>query len=245
MAYGAEFQGVSTLDMHTERHEKQTGAVLTTNLTGQKLMEIFRLLLNHYGPRHWWPAETELEMMVGAVLTQNTNWKNVEKAIANLKKNKLLSLEALYSIDMAMLAQEIRPAGYYNVKAKRLKNLIYFIVDHCNGDLDILLSEDVQTLRQGLLSVNGIGPETADNILLYAAKYPVFVIDAYTHRILSRHDMIGDQTTYQEMQDLFMDNLPADSALFNEFHALLVEAGKDYCRKKALCEACPLNLLSY
>jgi len=218
---------------------------LTTNLTEQKLMSMFHLLLDHYGPRHWWPAETKLEMMVGAVLTQNTNWKNVEKAVENLKQKKLISVKALYSIDIAMLAQEIRPAGYYNVKANRLKNLIYFIVDHYDGNVNKLSSDEVQALRQGLLSVNGIGPETADSILLYAANHPVFVIDAYTHRILYRHNIIADQATYQEMQELFMDNLPADSALFNEFHALIVEAGKDYCRKKSLCGECPLNSLSY
>ena len=218
---------------------------MTTNLTEQKLMSMFHLLLDHYGPRHWWPAETKLEMMVGAVLTQNTNWKNVEKAVANLKQKKLISVKALYSIDIAMLAQEIRPAGYYNVKANRLKNLIYFIVDHYDGNVNKLSSDEVQALRQGLLSVNGIGPETADSILLYAANHPVFVIDAYTHRILYRHNIIADQATYQEMQELFMDNLPADSALFNEFHALIVEAGKDYCRKKSLCGECPLNSLSY
>ena len=206
---------------------------------------MFHLLLDHYGPRHWWPAETKLEMMVGAVLTQNTNWKNVEKAVENLKQKKLISVKALYSIDIAMLAQEIRPAGYYNVKANRLKNLIYFIVDHYDGNVNKLSSDEVQALRQGLLSVNGIGPETADSILLYAANHPVFVIDAYTHRILYRHNIIADQATYQEMQELFMDNLPADSALFNEFHALIVEAGKDYCRKKSLCGECPLNSLSY
>ena len=218
---------------------------MTINLTGQKLTVMFRLLLNHYGPRHWWPAETKLEMMVGAVLTQNTNWKNVEKAIENLKKKRLISVKELYSIDLSVLAQEIRPAGYYNIKTNRLKNLINFIVDHYDGDVDILLSDEVHTLRHGLLSVNGIGPETADSIVLYAANHPVFVIDAYTHRILYRHNMIDDQATYQDMQELFMDNLPDDSSLFNEFHALIVETGKDYCRKKPLCGECPLNALSY
>ena len=204
-------------------------------------MEIFELLSNHFGPQNWWPAETALEMMVGAVLTQNTNWKNVEKAIENLKKKGLISLEALYSISNAELAQEIRQAGYYNIKARRLKNLIEFIFNHYHGDLDALLGDGTQTLRRGLLSVNGIGPETADSILLYAANRPVFVVDAYTHRILSRHGMSEEQATYQQLQELFMDNLPDDSSLFNEFHALIVEAGKDFCRKKPLCEECPLS----
>ncbi len=207
-------------------------------------MEMFNLLLEHYGPRNWWPAETELEMMVGAILTQNTNWKNVEKAIENLKKTNLISLKALSSVTISELAQEIRPAGYYNIKAKRLKNLINFIDQHYNGNMSKLLEDETQALRQGLLSVNGIGPETADSILLYAANRPIFVIDAYTHRILNRHGMTEDQSTYQELQEQFMDNLSEDSSLFNEFHALIVEAGKDFCRKKPLCEGCPLEKLS-
>jgi endonuclease-3 related protein len=204
------------------------------------MMKMFDLLLNHYGPRNWWPADTVLEMMVGAVLTQNTNWKNVEKAIANLKKKGLLSLDALCSLSTAELAQEIRQAGYYNIKAKRLKNLLGFIVNHYHGSLDTLLADNTQMLRKGLLSVNGIGRETADSILLYGANRPVFVIDAYTHRILNRHGMAEEQATYHDLQELFMDNLPDDSSLFNEFHALIVEVGKDFCRKKPLCEGCPL-----
>ncbi len=213
--------------------------------TNQKLMEMFSLLFDHYGPRNWWPAETELEMMVGAILTQNTNWKNVEKAIENLKRSNTISLKNLSSISISELAQKIRPAGYYNIKAKRLKNLISFIVNHYNGNMKKLLEDETQALRQGLLSVNGIGPETADSIILYAANRPVFVIDAYTHRILNRHDMTEDQSTYQELQELFMDNLPEDSSLFNEFHALIVETGKDFCKKKPLCEGCPLTRISH
>ncbi len=212
--------------------------------TGRKLMEMFRLLLDHYGSRNWWPAETALEMMVGAILTQNTNWKNVEKAIQNLKKKDLISLKALSSITISELAQEIHSAGYYNIKAKRLKNLIDFINQRYNGNMNELLEDETPALRQSLLSVNGIGPETADSILLYAANRPVFVIDAYTYRILNRHGMSEDQVTYQELQELFMDNLPEDSSLFNEFHALIVETGKDFCRKKPLCEKCPLERLS-
>ena len=209
--------------------------------TGQELLEMFHLLLDHYGPRHWWPADTPLEMMIGAVLTQNTNWKNVERAIENLKKRDLLTFKRLHRIGIAQLAREIRPAGYYNIKADRLKNLINFVADHYDGDMETMLNEDTLSLRQGLLSVNGIGPETADSIILYAAEYPVFVIDAYTHRILNRHGMAEDQATYPVLQELFMDNLPDDPVLFNEFHALIVEAGKDYCRKKPQCTRCPLN----
>jgi endonuclease-3 related protein len=210
-------------------------------LTGQRLMEMFNLLLGHYGPQNWWPGETELEMMVGAVLTQNTNWGNVVKAIQNLKEKGLLSLDGLRLLTVTDLAQEIRPAGYFNVKAERLKNLINFIVDRYDGDLSILLKDETHNLREGLLSVKGVGPETADSIILYAADRPIFVIDAYTHRILKRHDMSEEQSTYQELQELFMDNLPEDPSLFNEFHALIVRTGKDYCRRKPLCEPCPLK----
>jgi endonuclease-3 related protein len=210
------------------------------SLTGQRLEEMYNLLMGHFGPQNWWPAETELEVMVGAVLTQNTNWSNVEKAIGNLKKRGVLTLEGLRVIAATELAEDIRPAGYYNVKAKRLKNLINFIVERYQTDLSIFLGEETQTLRQGLLSVKGVGPETADSILLYAAQRPVFVIDAYTHRILSIHGMIDDQAGYYELQEFFMDHLPEDPVLFNEFHALLVQTGKEYCRKRPRCTSCPL-----
>jgi endonuclease-3 related protein len=211
------------------------------SFTGKRLMEMFDLLLNHFGPQEWWPAETKLEVMVGAVLTQNTNWKNVEKAIENLKKRGLLSVDSLSSMSVEDLAQEIRPAGYYNIKAARLKNLIGFIVEHYKGDLSVFFDLDTQTLRECLMSVKGIGPETADSILLYAARRPVFVVDAYTHRILRRHGMSEEQESYGELQELFMDNLPDDPVLFNEFHALIVQTGKSYCRRNPLCGSCPLE----
>lgn len=204
-------------------------------------MEMFDLLLNHFGPQNWWPAETDLEVMVGAVLTQNTNWKNVEKAIENLKRKDLLSLESLCSLTVTELAQEIRPAGYFNIKARRLKNLINFVVKQYQADLSVFFGDETRSLREGLLSVKGIGPETADSILLYAARRPVFVIDAYTHRILGRHGMSDGETSYYELQDLFIDHLPEDPALFNEFHALIVQTGKNYCKKKPACSCCPLG----
>ena len=210
-------------------------------ISGQRLLEMFNLLLNHFGPQHWWPAETELEMMVGAVLTQNTAWENVDKAIENLKRKNLLSIESLKSLSITELAGKIRPAGYYNVKAGRLKNLINFILAEYNGDMDSLLREETGELRNGLLSVKGIGPETADSIILYAAKRPVFVVDTYTYRVLTRHGMAGEEATYYDLQDLFLDNLPDDVELFNEFHALIVKVGKNYCRKKAICSGCPLE----
>lgn len=216
--------------------------VQPNSLTGQRLMKMYSLLLKHFGPQNWWPGETELEVMVGAVLTQNTNWKNVEKAIGNLKNKKLLSLGALHSMAVEVLAQEIRPAGYFNIKARRLKNLIDFIVDQYHGDLSQFLEGETRSLREGLLSVKGIGPETADSILLYAARRPIFVIDAYTYRILSRHGMVEEQgITYYELQDLFMDHLPEDTAFFNEFHALIVQTGKNYCKRKPLCNRCALE----
>lgn len=208
---------------------------------GQGLMEMFHLMLGHCGPQNWWPAKTEFEMMVGAILTQNTSWKNVEKAIDSLKRKDLLSLRRLHSLALPDLAEEIRPAGYYNVKAKRLKNLVGYLMDQCEGDLTRFFKEGTETLREGLLGVNGIGNETADSILLYAAHRPVFVVDAYTHRILLRHGMTGEQATYQELQELFMDHLPDETALFNEFHALIVKIGKEYCRRKPLCHLCPLE----
>jgi len=209
--------------------------------TGRKLLRMFHLLLERFGTQDWWPAETELEVMVGAVLTQNTNWKNVEKAIANLKRKGLLSLDALASLSVPELAEEIRPAGYYNVKAGRLKNLIAFVQETYHGELDKCLSEETGVLRKSLLSVKGVGPETADSMLLYAAKKPVFVVDAYTFRVMNRHGLIFEEAGYEDLQELFMDNFPEDTGFFNEFHALLVQVGKHFCGKKPRCEACPLN----
>ena len=211
------------------------------SLSGERLVEMFDLLLKGFGPQNWWPADTELEMMVGAVLTQNTNWKNVEKAIQNLKRKGMLSVDALHSLPTNEVAQEIRPAGYFNIKAKRLKNLIQFIMEQYEGTISLFLEEGTQSLREGLLSVNGVGPETADSILLYAARRPIFVIDTYTHRILSRHGMIDEEVGYYELQELFMDHLPDNADFFGEFHALIVRAGKDCCRKKPLCSQCPLE----
>ena len=211
------------------------------NATGQKLIEMFDLLLRHFGPQHWWPGDTALEMMIGAVLTQNTSWKNVEKALKNLKEQQLLSLDRLRSQSISELAEKIRPAGYYNIKASRLKNLINFIFDQYGGDLTSLLKAETVNLREGLLSIKGIGPETADSILLYAADRPIFVVDTYTHRILLRHGMIDEQATYEELQAFFMEHLADDLELFNEFHALIVRTGKEFCRKKPLCPGCPLK----
>lgn len=211
------------------------------SLTGSRLTEMFDLLLAHFGPQHWWPGETPFEVMVGAVLTQNTNWKNVEKAIANLRREGRLSLEGLRDLALPDLASLIQPAGYYNIKAKRLKNLMDFVWERCGSSLPALFQEETKTLREGLLSVKGIGPETTDSILLYAARKPVFVVDAYTYRVLSRHGMVDEVETYDEVQDLFMGHLPEDEGLFNELHALIVCVGKTCCRKTPLCPECPLR----
>jgi len=214
--------------------------LIVQSQTGRTLIGMYRLLLDHFGSQDWWPGETRLEIMVGAVLTQNTNWANVEKAIRNLKEHGLLSVEALYTISPDDLAKEIRPAGYFNVKTKRLKNLIRFLVERYDGSLAQLAGEETENLREQLLAVNGIGPETADSILLYSLERAVFVVDAYTHRILLRHGMADEQVDYHELQEMFVDNLPEDAHLFNELHALIVRTGKEYCKRKPLCTDCPL-----
>ncbi len=207
----------------------------------EKLMEMYQALFKRFGPQHWWPADDPFEVMVGAVLTQNTNWANVERAIQNLKQSGVLDIERLHQMDTKELSLLIKPAGYYNIKAKRLKNFIEFLVGRYGGDLEAFFAQETSLLREGLLSVKGIGRETADSILLYAARRPVFVVDAYTYRILFRHGMVEEHISYDEMQALFMDNLEPDEALFNEFHALIVQAGKTYCRPKPKCEGCPLE----
>ena len=202
---------------------------------------MFDLMLGRFGPQHWWPGDGPFEMMVGAVLTQNTNWTNVEKALLNLKREHLLSVGELYAVSREKLAECIRPAGYFNIKSARLKNLVSLLVEEYDSDIFRLFDEDIEAQRMALLSVKGIGPETADSIVLYAAKKPVFVIDAYTYRILNRHNVVDEQVTYDELQDLFMSNLHPDHDLFNEFHALIVRTGKEYCKKDPKCDNCPLN----
>ncbi len=209
-----------------------------------KLIEIYNILLNHFGPQDWWPGETPFEIMVGAVLTQNTNWTNVSKAIDNLKKENLLSFEQLHELEVEVLAEKIRPAGYFNLKAKRLKNLLDFIDEEYDGSLEEMFAEDTFSLREKILTVKGVGPETADSILLYAGQKPVFVVDTYTHRIFSRHSIIAEEEGYYEIQEYFAMSLPEEVQLFNEYHALIVQLGKEFCKKsKPLCSQCPLNKL--
>jgi endonuclease-3 related protein len=208
----------------------------------KKLMAIYRALYRAYGPQNWWPADTPFEVMVGAVLTQNTAWTNVEKAIANLKRERLLTPKRLEGVPAARLAQLIRPSGYYNIKAKRLKHLLRFLQDRYSGSLRKMFSDDPGALRRNLLMVNGVGQETADSILLYAAGLPFFVVDAYTNRIFSRHGLISPASQYHQVQELIMHNLRRDPRLYNEYHALIVRTAKEYCRKRApLCSKCPLK----
>jgi endonuclease-3 related protein len=206
----------------------------------QYLRKVYKKLYTHFGPQHWWPAKSAFEVIIGAILTQNTAWVNVQKAIICLRKKKLLNPKRLYRINHATLAEIIRPCGYYNVKANRVKSFLRFLFDNFQGNLSSLFKLDLATLREKLLSIKGIGPETADSILLYAAKKPIFVVDAYTKRFLWRHQMIKKQSNYQQVQSLFEESLPHQSHLFNEYHALIVRLAKDYCRKKPLCEICPL-----
>jgi len=207
------------------------------------LLKIYELLNGYFGDLHWWPAEEPFEVMVGAMLTQNTAWTNVEKAIGALKKKFLLSPDALSRIDEATLAAIIRSSGYYNVKAKRLKSFVRFFLEEYAGDIGIMTAEALPVLREKLLGVRGVGQETADSILLYACGKPVFVCDAYTRRILQRHGLIDDDADYRRIQEMFMNHLPHDAALFNQFHALIVYAGKTFCRKVPKCDACPLYWL--
>jgi endonuclease-3 related protein len=199
------------------------------------------MLLTHFGHRGWWPGDTPFEIIVGAILTQNTAWKNVEKAIANLKAAKALSYKAIHQLPQPMLADLIRPSGYYNQKAKKLHAFTQFLKTECRGSLTQLFQEETGRLRERLLSVKGIGPETADSILLYAAEKPVFVIDLYTYRVVTRHGWLPEDTTYQEMQYFFQDRLPVDVALYKDFHAQLVAVGNRFCRRTPSCEGCPLR----
>ena len=207
------------------------------------LTDIYRRLLTAYGPRHWWPADTALEVIVGAVLTQNTNWRAVEKAIVRIKDQGLLSIPALHQTPVDELSHLVRPAGYFRLKARRLKNLIDLLAGEYSGDLERMGQLPTGQLRDKLLAVNGIGPETADSILLYAFHRPVFVVDAYTLRVMSRHRLILPKAAYGELQGLFMEHLPPDEAIFNEYHALLVQVGKRHCRRTPSCPRCPLEPL--
>jgi len=214
-------------------------------MTREILTRIYELLYDAFGPQNWWPGETSFEVIAGAILTQNTNWTNVEKAIANLKSAERLSPQGLRHIELARLAELIRPAGYYNLKSRRLKNFVDWLFDNYVGEVGNLRSVDTDRLRTELLTVKGVGRETADSILLYALDRPVFVVDAYTARITVRHGLIEPDAGYEQLRELFESNLPQDIQLFNEYHALLVRAGKEFCKTKARCSGCPLEGLPH
>lgn len=208
----------------------------------QRLENIYRRLYVHFGPQHWWPGESRWEIMVGAILTQNTAWRNVELALANLKSAGLLHPARMRRARTATLARLIRPSGYFNLKAKKLKALVTFLFERYGGDPARMIGSDLHSARAALLTVYGVGAETADSILLYAAEQPIFVVDAYTRRICARLGLMRAQAAYDELQRLFLAHLPPDAAVFNEYHALLVALGKNICTKRApRCERCPLN----
>ncbi len=212
----------------------------------RSLLKIYDLLYERFGPRHWWPGDTRLEIIIGAILTQNTSWKNVEKAIENLKRKKVLKIKSLSRVSEKRLAKLIKPAGYYNIKSNRIKNFLVFLNTKYKNSLNQMFGTKTQKLRSELLEVKGIGPETADSILLYAGGKPVFVVDAYTKRVFSRHRFAPQETEYEGWQQLFQGNLPKDVKLYNEFHALIVELGKELCRpKNPMCAKCPIRRINH
>jgi len=204
--------------------------------------EVYSRLYSEWGAQHWWPAETPFEVVIGAILTQNTAWSNVEQAVAALRSEKLLDPKIMGGISAEHLAELIVPSGYYNLKARRILNFMQMLNEEYAGDLERLFRLETGQLRSVLLSVNGIGPETADSILLYAAERPVFVVDAYTRRFLLRHAWIEGGENYDEIAAIFTGSLPCDLRIYNEFHALIVKLGKLHCRRRAECADCPLNV---
>ena len=210
-----------------------------------QLLEIYRLLYERFGPQRWWSGETPFEIVVGVILMQNTTWANVTKSLANLKAAGALDPAVLHTLDPAELEKLIRPAGNTRVKLKRLRNFLRWLFENYDGNLERLNEIDTRRLREELFGISGIGPETADSILLYALNRPVFVVDTNTARVAVRHTLIEPEMTYDTLQDLFQSNLDPDVEFFREFHALLVRAGKEYCRPTALCDSCPLNPLPH
>ncbi len=211
----------------------------TLQLPPRRLRNVFQRLLDSYGPQDWWPGETPFEIMVGAVLTQNTAWINVERAIVNLLNHQALSPARILAVKEAQLAEWLRPSGYFNIKAKRLRNFCRWYVEA--GDYRHLVHWDTERLRRALLAVNGIGPETADDILLYAFARPVFVVDAYTRRLFARLGLIEGDEGYETLRHAFEQALGADVELFNEYHALIVAHAKDICRVRPRCAECVLR----
>ncbi|MGC8659462.1 MAG: endonuclease III domain-containing protein [Desulfomonilaceae bacterium] len=222
-------------------HRTAHGQLGEICVIGKKLTELYQRLFGRFGHRNWWPANSSFEVCVGAILTQNTSWKNVEKAIGNLKNAGRLEAFQLYGMPVDELAALIRPAGYFNVKSQRLKNFVSCLVERYNGSLEAMFESDVHDLRLELLSINGIGRETADSMILYAANKPIFVVDVYTRRVLERHNIVGPKTDYDSIRELFETNLERDVAFFNDCHAQFVAVGSRYCGRKPRCSGCPLE----
>lgn len=215
----------------------------------RQLREAYRLSFARFGHQNWWPGETDFEICVGAILTQNTAWSNVEKAIGNLKMHNLLNPRKLHELPVEKIAFFIKPAGYFNVKAKRLKNFINTLVEGYEGNVQLLLAGEKWSVRKRLLEINGIGKETADSMMLYAGKHLIFVVDAYTRRIFSRHKWCSEDTDYDEIQRICEENLNDENIedildYWRDYHAQLVMVGKNYCRSRnPKCEECPLKPL--
>lgn len=207
-----------------------------------ELANYYNALYRAHGPQHWWPGRTRFEVIVGAILTQNTSWSNVEQAIAELRRERLLSASAIERVPLVRLARLVRSSGYFRQKARKLKAFVHFVQKQYRGSLDKMFATPTAELREQLLEVRGIGPETADSILLYAGKHPVFVVDAYTRRILERHGLADGKESYQDIRARFEQSLPSSASLFNEYHALIVHTGKHFCRKREPdCEQCALR----
>jgi endonuclease-3 related protein len=250
---------------------RSPGHQITRSLQPQdQITSYYRALLGRYGPQNWWPARSRFEVIVGAYLTQNTNWSNVEKAISNLRRARLLTVNAMRQVNLADLEKLIRPSGYFRQKARKLKTFVAFLDQQYSGSLSRLFTQPAEKLRAELLALNGVGPETADSILLYAGNHPVFVVDAYTRRMLQRHGIISAKAGYEEIRSLMEHALSTASPAslnvqrpgsdprhnpspisrasrselaqhYNELHALIVRVGNHYCRKTAQCEGCPLQ----
>lgn len=223
-------------------NDLRPGATAVTAAPLPALADYFTALFDAHGPQKWWPGRTRFEVVVGAILTQNTSWTNVKRAIANLRRERLLTLRGIETVSEPRLAELIRPSGYFRQKARKLKEFVHFLRASYGGSLTELFLTPTASLRERLLNVHGIGPETADSILLYAGKHPVFVVDAYTRRILERHDLATGRETYEEIRALFEQSLAPSVPLYNEFHALIVHTGKEYCRaREARCQDCALR----
>jgi len=242
MATKAETMLNDAAETELDKWKAQLPAPLERTATGETLLRYYQAMEGRLWPMKWWPARTPFEVIVGAILTQNTAWGNVKRAIANLRRARLLSFGALERVSQAKLARLVRSSGYFRQKAKKLKAFVKFLRKESGGSLARVFRVPTVELRQKLLAVHGIGPETADSILLYAGGHAVFVVDAYTKRILERHGLVSEKASYEEVRELFERNLPRNAGLWNEYHALLVNVGKNWCRKREpKCEECPLG----